>query len=208
MVWISFIVFLGVNIFRVVSILSLAKKDKVIYPYVSLKYSLRSILHWIIPYASTNMRRRPWITAMAFPFHLCLIITPVFLLAHNILWYESWKVRFPAIPEGVADILTLAVIICSVFFLIRRVVSPDVRFVTFVSDYILLLIAAAPFITGFLVYHQIFFPYRPMLILHIVTGEIMLIAIPFTRLSHMIFFWLTRAYMGSDFGAVRHSKDW
>ena len=36
-------------------------------------------------------------------------------------------------------------------------------------------------------------------------GEIMLVAIPFTRLSHMIFSPLTRAYMGSEFGKVRHA---
>ena len=47
-----------------------------------------------------------------------------------------------------------------------------------------------------------------MMIAHIVSGEIMLIAIPFTRLSHMIFSPLTRAYMGSEFGNVRHAKDW
>ncbi len=36
----------------------------------------------------------------------------------------------------------------------------------------------------------------------------MLVAIPFTRLSHMLFAPLTRAYMGSEFGGIRHAKDW
>jgi nitrate reductase gamma subunit len=95
-----------------------------------------------------------------------------------------------------------------VFFLIRRVISSEVRFVTFPSDYALLAIAVAPFITGFLAYHQLFFPDRSLLTIHILSGEIMLMAIPFTRLSHMLFFWFTRAYTGSEFGAVRHAKDW
>ena len=84
---------------------------------------------------------------------------------------------------------------------------PEVKSVTFWSDYILLSIVAAPFITGFLAYHQ-WFGYKFMLILHMLTGEIMLAAIPFTRLSHMLFFPFTRAYMGSEFGAVRRVKDW
>jgi len=46
------------------------------------------------------------------------------------------------------------------------------------------------------------------LILHILSGEIMLMAIPFTRLSHMLFFWFTRAYMGCEFGLVRNARDW
>lgn len=43
---------------------------------------------------------------------------------------------------------------------------------------------------------------------HDLSGEIMLVAIPFTRLSHMIFSVFTRAYMGSEFGGVRHARDW
>ena len=104
--------------------------------------------------------------------------------------------------------MTLTVIVCVVIFMIRRLVTPEVRFVTFASDFVILAIAAAPFVSGFLAYHQLFFDYRLMVALHIFSGEIMLAAIPFTRLSHMLFFWLTRAYTGSDFGAVRHSRDY
>ncbi|MEW6674960.1 MAG: TmcC family electron transfer complex membrane anchor subunit [Nitrospirota bacterium] len=208
LIWASFIIFIGGSLYRIISVLSLAKKDKIVYPYMSLKYSLRSILHWIIPFASTNMRKRSTITTVAFLFHICLILTPVFLIAHNTLWYESWKIRWWTISEVMADIMTLTVIFCSLLLLIRRITSPEVRFVTSTSDYIMLAIATVPFITGFLAHHQLFLPYKPMVILHILSGEIMLITIPFTRLSHMFFFWLTRAYMGSDFGAVRHSKDW
>jgi len=187
--------------------LILAKKDKVIYPYMSLKYSLRSIFHWIIPFASTNMRKRPIMTIVSFAFHICLLLTPIFLLAHNLLWYQSWNISWWTLPDNLADIMTIIVILACIFFLFRRIILPEVRFVTFASDYLLLLIALAPFITGFLAYHQ-YFPYKPTLMIHILSGEVMLIAIPFTRLSHMLFFLFTRAYMGSEFGAVRNSKDW
>lgn len=84
---------------------------------------------------------------------------------------------------------------------------PEVRFVTEPSDYLLLLIAAAPFISGFMANRQ-WFDYETVLISHMISGAIMLMAIPFTRLSHMLFFPFTRAYMGSEFGAVRNAKDW
>jgi len=103
--------------------------------------------------------------------------------------------------------MTVIVILAAIFFLVRRLVLSEVRYVTFPSDYALLAIALAPFLTGFLAYHQ-WLPYKTILILHILSGEIMLIAIPFTRLSHMLYFVFTRAYMGSEFGAVRNSKDW
>ena len=207
MVWFSFIVFIGGSIYRLVSMFKLADKEKVILPYMSLKYSLRSLIHWIIPFASTNMRRRPYMTVITFAFHICLVLTPIFLLSHNLLWYQSWKISWWTLPEKAADIMTVIVIFAAIFFLIRRLVLPEVRFVTYISDYALLTVAVAPFITGFLAYHQ-WLPYKTMLILHIISGEIMLIAIPFTRLSHMLYFVFTRAYMGSEFGAVRNSKDW
>lgn len=207
LVWISFIVFIGGSIYRLVSMFKLADKEKVIFPYMSLKYSLRSLIHWIIPFASTNMRRRPFMTMITFAFHICLVLAPVFLLSHNLLWYQSWKISWWTLPERTADIMTVIVIFAAIFFLIRRLVLPEVRFVTFLSDYVLLILAVAPFITGFFAYHQ-WLPYKTTLILHIISGEIMLIAIPFTRLSHMLYFVFTRAYMGSEFGAVRNSKDW
>jgi nitrate reductase gamma subunit len=44
--------------------------------------------------------------------------------------------------------------------------------------------------------------------LHVLAGNILLAAMPFTRLSHMLFLAFTRAYMGSEFGKVRHARDW
>lgn len=208
LVWLSFILFIGGSLYRLISMFTMARKDKVVYPYMSLKHGLFSIFHWIIPFASTNMRRHPEITIITFAFHICLIFIPIFLLAHNILLFESWKISFWTLPDRVADIMTLIVIFCCIFLLIRRIITPEVKFVTFISDYILLAVVFAPFITGFFACHQLFFPYKIILIIHILCGEIMLIVIPFTRLSHMLFFFFTRGYMGSEFGAVRNSKDW
>ena len=147
------------------------------------------------------------LTIVTFAFHLCLIITPVFLLSHAILWDESWNINLWTLPDGVADIMTLIVVGSCIFFLIRRLVSPEVQYVTSASDYVILAIVALPFITGFIAYHQ-WLNYPFFMILHIISGEIMLVAIPFTRLSHMLFSPFTRAYMGSEFGGVRHAKDW
>jgi nitrate reductase gamma subunit len=206
--WLAFIVFIGGCLYRLITLMVLVhKKEKFIYSYMSWKYSLRSIVRWSTPFATENMRRHPAMTIVAYVFHVCLILTPIFLLAHVTLVDESWDLSWWTLPDTLAAIMTLLVIGACVFFLVRRLVNPEVQYVTSASDYILLTIVAAPFITGFLVYYQ-WFGYQTLLILHILSGEIMLVAIPFTRLSHMLFAPLTRAYMGSEFGGVRHAKDW
>ncbi len=208
LVWVSFILFIGGSLYKFVSMAMLARKrDAVVYEYMNAYYAFRSILHWITPFGSVNMRKHPWMTIVAFVFHLCLLITPIFLFAHIALVKESWNISWFHIPDGAADVMTLTVIAACVFFLARRLVLPEVRYLTSASDYGILLMAALPFVTGFWTYHQ--WPgFEVTGIIHIVSGEVMLAAIPFTRLSHMIFFPLTRGYMGSEFGAVRHAQDW
>jgi nitrate reductase gamma subunit len=208
LVWIAFLVCIIGSAYKIYSMISAVKKEKVVLPYMSLKYGMRSVLHWIIPFGTVNWRRHPVITIVTFLFHICLVFSPIFLLSHNILWRESWGISWWTLPEGLTDLMTLIVIFSCVFFLFRRIIASEVRFVTYPSDFLILAIAFLPFITGFLAYHQLLLPNRTMTILHILLGEVMLIAIPFSRIIHMLFGWFTRAYTGSEFGQVRHVRDY
>ncbi len=208
LVWVSFVIFIGGSFYRLISMAMLAKKkDPMVFSYMRFYYAFRSLLHWLIPFGTVKWQQNPVLTIVIFAFHICLIFIPLFLFAHIILVKEAWDISWWYMSDTAADIMTVIVIASCVFFLVRRIVLPDVKFLTSVSDYVILAIVAAPFITGFWTYHQ--WPgFRIMGIIHILAGEIMLAAIPFTRLSHMIFFPFTRGYMGSEFGAVRHAKDW
>jgi nitrate reductase gamma subunit len=208
LVWVAFIIFIGGSLFRLIHLLLLVhRKEKFIYTYMSLKFSLRSILHWLTPFGTANWRLHPWLTIVTFAFHICLVLTPIFLLAHIVLWDEAWNVRWWALPDGLAIVMTLIVIGGCLFFFIRRRVTPEVAYVTAASDYAILLLTVAPFVTGLIAYFQ-WFDVRLFTLLHVLTGEAMLIAVPFTRISHMLFAPLTRAYMGSEFGGIRHARDW
>jgi nitrate reductase gamma subunit len=206
--WAAFIVFIGGSLFRLIHLILLVhRKEKFIYTYVSFKFGLRSILHWLTPFGTANWRLHPWLTIVTFVFHLCLVLTPVFLLAHIVLWDEAWNIRWWALPDRLAIVMTVVVIGGCLFFFIRRRVTPEVAYVTSASDYAILLLTAAPFVTGLIAYFQ-WFDVRLFTLLHVLTGEAMLVAIPFTRISHMLFAPLTRGYMGSEFGGIRHARDW
>jgi nitrate reductase gamma subunit len=208
LVWLAFILFFGGCLYRLVRLFMLVKeKEPFIFTYMSWKYSLRSIFHWIIPFGTVNWRRHPILTVVTFVFHIGLVIAPIFLLAHVILLDEAVNLSWWTLPDAWADVLTVVVIIGCLFFLVRRLTQPEVKFVTSASDFVILTIVAAPFITGFIAYHQ-WIDYPVMMVLHVVAGEVLLVAIPFTRLSHMLFSPFTRAYMGSEFGKVRHARDW
>ena len=208
MVWIAFLIFILGLIFKLVIIIKdVNAKEPYVYSYLTLKHSLRSIFAWLIPFFPQSTKQSPVFYSISYIFHLLLFIVPIFLMSHIVLVNEAFQVSWVALDDGLADILTLVVIIALVFFAIRRYTVPEVKYLTSYKDYILILIVALPFITGFLAYHQ-FFLYKAMVIAHVISGEIMLILIPFSRFSHMIVAPLTRAYMGSEFGNVRHAKDW
>ena len=207
MVWITFIVFILGSLYKLCAMFSLMKKEPGAFSYMNFKYGLRSILRWSTPFATRNMRLKPIMTIVTFLFHYSLIFAPIFLSAHLVMIEQAWNIKWITLPDGVADIMTILVIIACFYFAYRRITQREVKFLTTTSDFIILIIVALPFVSGFIAYHQ-WFNYNFFIILHIFSGELMLMAIPFTRLSHMFYAPILRAYAGSEFGGVRFAKDW
>jgi nitrate reductase gamma subunit len=139
----------------------------------------------------TVIGSQPVMVAVTTLFHVCLVITPFFVLGHNILLDLAWGVSFPSLPEAVTDALTLVVVLGGAYFLYRRMFVDRVRAISTPYDYIVLVIATLPFLSGFLAYHRIF-DYDTVIFIHMLAGEVMLIAIPFTKLVHMPFFFINR----------------
>jgi nitrate reductase gamma subunit len=167
-----------------------------------IRGALRSIFFWLMPFGTHGWRFYPGFTILVFIFHICLLVTPVFLMGHNVLLLERWGFSLPTLPEGLADGMTLALIAAAVFIILRRIALPEVRIITKPYDFLVLAIAVAPFLTGFLAYHQVG-DYDFWIVAHVLSGEVMLVSIPFTKLSHFLLFFLSRAQLGMDYGIKR-----
>jgi len=206
--WITFIVFLGGLLIRVAYLYGLSReRDRVFYNHMDAKWGFRSIIHWLLPWGSVSMRSQPIFTLMFFIFHICLFVVPLFLLAHNTLWSEAFGVSLWSLPDGMADILTVVFMFTVVFLFLRRLIRPEVRILTTPWDYSLLLLTLSPFLTGFLAYHQ-WGPYQTMLVLHIMSAEVLLIIVPFSKLGHIILFFFSRAFIGFEMGGRRGARSW
>lgn len=207
LLWLSFGAFIvGVIVRMVLYIKGLDwQMDRVTYTVnVShgIKGALRSVFFWLFPFGTRSWRQKPGMTILFFVFHIGLVITPIFLQAHNIILKERWGFSLWTIPEPIADVMTVAVIAAGLFLVLRRIAFAEVRILTTAYDYLLLAIALAPFVTGLLARLQVS-GYSSWMVAHIICGEIMLIAIPFTKLSHVVLFFLSRAQIGMDYGIKR-----
>lgn len=179
--------------------------DRVAYkPHMrfGIKGALRSIGFWLVPYGTHSWRQNPFFTLLVFVLHIGLLLTPIFLMGHNVMLEENFGISLPTISESTADILTVLVIIAVILLALRRIALPEVRIITDFKDYAVLLIAVAPFVTGLLAHYQVA-NYDFWLIAHILAGEVFLIAIPLTKLSHFILFFLSRMQLGMDYGIKR-----
>ena len=141
-------------------------------------------------------------TVFVYVMHIGLIATPLFLLGHTILLQERWGVAMWSMPGPLADAMTVAVLISIAMLTLRRIALPEVRIITSAYDYLMLAITAAPFVTG-LIARYAYGHSEPWLIVHILCGEILLVAIPLTKLSHFVLFFATRAQLGMDYGIKR-----
>jgi nitrate reductase gamma subunit len=208
---VAFVIFALGLIFQIIQFFRLTRKKEWGYPPLEIKSEKKTTSKWVaFCLASLNgtlWETDPLITIVTSVFHFFLILVPIFLLGHNILLDQSWGLSLWSLPESFTDILTIVVLICVAFFLGRRLFLSRVRVITTVYDYLILVIAAAPFLTGYFAYHQ-WFNYDTMMTVHILAGEVMLITIPFTKLGHMLFFFLYRFLIGNEYSFAKGARTW
>lgn len=210
LLWVTFAIFFGGLAVRIVLYIRGLdwRLDRVAYrayPGLGIKGALNSIIYWLIPFGSHGWRAKPLYTIIFFVFHIGLVVTPLFLVGHAVILKERWGINWPTIPMALADVLTIGVIVTTIFIAIRRIGLPEVRILTTFYDYALLLLTVTPFLSGFLAVHQ-FGDYTFWNYTHILSAEALLIAIPFTKLFHVVGYFLSRAQLGMDFGIKRAYK--
>lgn len=149
----------------------------------------------------------PLMTLVTSLFHICLLAAPLLALGHTRLIYESWGLWLPALPERWVDIMAWTVVAGGGFFLLRRLLVRHVRAITGTVDFLLLLLTVAPFVTGILAFHQVT-DYDGVIVCHMLAGEVLLVLIPFTRLMHMIFFFINRLVLNHQGALISGSRTW
>ena len=100
----------------------------------------RATLGWLFPV--NTIVREAWFTVTSVLFHVALIIVPVFLAGHVALWARGTGLRWPAISNDVADVLTILAVVTAVGLAVQRLTARATRAITKPSDHLLLLALA------------------------------------------------------------------
>lgn len=159
---------------------------------MSWKSLAASSLLWVIPFK--KLKERIWYSLMSILFHTGLILVPLFLIEHIALWRRGLGFGWPAIGQTLADALTLLTLTAILALIFGRLGNRNARALTRVQDIVLLLLTALPFASGFLAAHPVYNPvaYQTTMLVHVLSSNLLMCLIPFTKLCHCILLPLTQ----------------
>ena len=167
----------------------------------NLHAAVRDLRHTLWAY-------RPVMTISTTVFHVLVIVTPVFLPAHNILFYEAAGFCLPFFSERVTDWFTGIILLFGLMFLARRLFYKNVRAVTSRSDFVLLAVVLFPYLSGFFLYHQLLPFNKLVMLIHVASGELMLVCLPFTKLVHFLYFFFNRFLLTTEHSIIKGKREW
>jgi nitrate reductase gamma subunit len=133
-------------------------------------------------------------SAFSFLFHIGIILVPVFLVDHIVLWEGFLKLNLPSLGKGFADFLTLFTICCILVLLCMRIFVKRQRSMSMRMDYFLLILILIPFASGYLASHPGSNPFtwESMMLVHLLSAELLFVLIPFTKLAHIVLYFFDR----------------
>ncbi|MBQ3059929.1 MAG: respiratory nitrate reductase subunit gamma [Desulfovibrio sp.] len=182
-----------------------AKLERVAYNFHfsrSIPGALVSIGKWLIPGGTAGWRKQPVAAAAFFLLHVGAIFVPLFVLGHTVLLEDLTGISLPSLPGELADVLTIATLCGLVLLVARRLTSPALRQLNSCQDWLVLAVTILPFFTGLMASFDTA-SYDTWCILHVLSGELFLILAPFTKLSHIALYFMSRAQLGMDYAIKR-----
>ncbi len=147
----------------------------------------RQTFAWLIP-AGRLWNQRAGYSSLSFLFHLGLLLSPLFLAAHALLWKRAVGFAWPSLPLSLVNWLTLLAIVTGIGLILARALDSRTRTLSRTQDYFWLVLLIVPFITGYICVNAAISPraYEWSMLIHVYSADLILLLVPFTKLSHCI----------------------
>jgi nitrate reductase gamma subunit len=189
-------IFLLGTIWRLIEIYSLGRKKDLAPPrHAAGASGWHTMFRRSVP-PPGMMKRSPVSYIGGYVFHVGLAII-VLLFAPHIQFIQGLTgLSWPNLPSQVVDAVTVVTLAAMVLVLFDRINKPVKRYLSTFEDYFTWTLTFLPVLTGFLAVKHLLLPYTTMLALHILSVELLLIVLPFTKLFHVFTLLPSRWYNG------------
>lgn len=206
MFYTALLVFIGGMLYRLVSIVGLRwSRDRV--PARGSKAGgvarsfLKGMLIWpFIPWVKQTFTRNPVIYLAGGLFHLGLLGVIFLGTAHMLVWKSLLGFGWPTLPLPIVDWLAAGGVAAMIALLVQRLTNPVMRLISGPAEYLNWLMVFLQMLSGYILTHHLWFPYELAFTLHMWSINVLLIWIPLSRISHFMFYFVSRAIHGQEFG--------
>jgi len=153
---------------------------------IPYKQVFQATAKWLFPL--DKLRHEVVFSVTSVVFHAAILVVPVLLAGHIKLLAATLGFSWPALPGVAADALTIVAVVTAIAIVIQRGTARATRQLSRIQDYLLPLIVALPFASGFLVMHPTWSPvsFELMLFVHVMSANLVLVLMPLTKLSHAV----------------------
>jgi nitrate reductase gamma subunit len=147
-----------------------------------------------------TFKRAPFDVVVGTLWHVGFVVALLLFIPHIELIKSTIGIGWPGLPNPVIDAVTAITLLGLIAVLIHRLTHPVKRFLSTKEDYLIWAVTFLLVLTGYLAYHRLINPYPLALGLHILSAELFLIVLPFTKLTHIFTAFVARYYNGAIFG--------
>ncbi len=187
---------LGV-LWRLVEVYSLGRKKDLSAPRSTAGASgWHTLLRRSVP-PEGMLKRSPVSYIGGYTFHIGLAIV-VFLFAPHILLIKNLTgLSWPGLPSQFVDLAAVVTMAAMVVVLFDRINKPVKRYLSTFGDWFTWTLTFLPVLTGWMAVQHLVLPYTTMLALHILSVELLLVFLPFTKLFHAFTVFGSRWFNGT-----------
>ncbi len=185
--------------------------------HVRWKKILNDTLSWVLP-GRHLVPGTIFMSVASIAFHIGVILVPLFLADHIVLWEGFLGVSLPRLIPFWADLLTLVTITAGVALYGYRLLTRRTRDMSRLNDYLILGMVILPFVTGYLAAHPHINPFswQSVMLVHILSAEALFVVTPFSKLAHIVLFpfnrlsevhWQLRPGAGADVAEALYGEE-
>jgi len=187
---------LGV-LWRLFEIYSLGRKKDLSEPrQVAGASGMNTVFRRSLP-APGMLKASPITYVGGYVFHFGLAVV-VFLFAPHIKLIQSLLgLSWPGLPSQLVDLMTVVTLAAMLVVLADRINKPVKRYLSRFEDWFTWALTFMPLLSGWMAVHHLLLPYTTMLALHILSVELLLVFLPFTKLFHAFTVFGSRWYSGT-----------
>lgn len=169
-------------------------------PGVALSFLKALLIFPFLPTLKGNLRRWPVAYVAGGCFHLGLLATVLLSQAHVWAWKSVLGFGWPALPRAMISGLAALAILGMVALLALRLVEPVLRLISGPAEWMNWAVVFLPLATGFVLARGFTSRYEVAFAIHMLLVDFLLVWIPLSRISHFMFYFISRAVHGMEFG--------